>query len=56
MALLHHAHQRTALEIRYAPPRGGERTLTLDLVDYPGEWLLDLPLLDMAMPTSAAPA
>lgn len=36
------------LEIRYAPPRGGERTLTLDLVDYPGEWLLDLPLLDMS--------
>lgn len=25
--------------------RGGPRTLTLDLVDYPGEWLLDLPLL-----------
>lgn len=23
----------------------GPRTLTLDLVDYPGEWLLDLPLL-----------
>ncbi len=22
------------------------RTLTLDIVDYPGEWLLDLPLLD----------
>ena len=21
------------------------RTLTLDIVDYPGEWLLDLPLL-----------
>ncbi len=35
------------LALRYAPPRGGERTLTLDLVDYPGEWLLDLPLLDM---------
>lgn len=25
--------------------RSGPRTLTLDLVDYPGEWLLDLPLL-----------
>lgn len=25
--------------------RGGNRTLTLDIVDYPGEWLLDLPLL-----------
>ncbi|GGF83424.1 hypothetical protein GCM10007301_49370 [Azorhizobium oxalatiphilum] len=36
------------LVITYAPPRGGERTLTLDLVDYPGEWLLDLPLLDMS--------
>lgn len=24
----------------------GEKSLTLDLVDYPGEWLLDLPLLD----------
>jgi predicted YcjX-like family ATPase len=24
------------------------RTLTLDIVDYPGEWLLDLPLLDMS--------
>ncbi|MGU3493163.1 YcjX family protein [Xanthobacteraceae bacterium A53D] len=36
------------LVITYAPPRGGQRTLTLDLVDYPGEWLLDLPLLDMS--------
>ncbi len=27
--------------------RGGSRSLTLDIVDYPGEWLLDLPLLDM---------
>lgn len=25
--------------------RGAEKTLTLDIVDYPGEWLLDLPLL-----------
>jgi predicted YcjX-like family ATPase len=25
--------------------RGTEKTLTLDIVDYPGEWLLDLPLL-----------
>jgi uncharacterized protein len=25
---------------------GGVSTLTLDIVDYPGEWLLDLPLLD----------
>ncbi|MFG1299016.1 YcjX family protein [Xanthobacter sp. V3C-3] len=36
------------LAIRYATPRGSLRTLTLDLVDYPGEWLLDLPLLDMS--------
>ncbi|MEP9351150.1 YcjX family protein [Xanthobacter sp. KR7-225] len=35
------------LLVRYASPRGAMRTLTLDLVDYPGEWLLDLPLLDM---------
>ena len=26
-------------------PRARPRRLTLDLVDYPGEWLLDLPLL-----------
>ena len=25
----------------------GERTLYVDIVDYPGEWLLDLPLLDV---------
>lgn len=25
---------------------GGSSTLTIDIVDYPGEWLLDLPLLD----------
>jgi predicted YcjX-like family ATPase len=25
----------------------GTRTIHLDIVDYPGEWLLDLPLLDM---------
>ncbi|TDR56240.1 hypothetical protein DFP85_104162 [Halomonas ventosae] len=39
------------LAIRYRPSRrgllGGEtRQLTLDLFDYPGEWLLDLPLLE----------
>jgi predicted YcjX-like family ATPase len=37
------------LAIDYVPRtgvwRGRERTLTLDIVDYPGEWLLDLPLL-----------
>ena len=36
------------LSIRYATPRGSMRELTLDLVDYPGEWLLDLPLLAMS--------
>jgi len=35
------------LAVRFATRRGSQRTLTLDLVDYPGEWLLDLPLLDM---------
>jgi hypothetical protein len=33
------------LIIDYETQRGSERTLTLDIVDYPGEWLLDLPLL-----------
>jgi uncharacterized protein len=36
------------LIIDYQSRRGADRTLTLDLVDYPGEWLLDLPLLDMS--------
>jgi uncharacterized protein len=33
------------LAIDYQSARGRARTLTLDIVDYPGEWLLDLPLL-----------
>jgi uncharacterized protein len=35
------------LVIEYQSSTGGarHRTLTLDIVDYPGEWLLDLPLL-----------
>lgn len=33
------------LVIDYQRQDGAERTLTLDIVDYPGEWLLDLPLL-----------
>lgn len=33
------------LVIDYQRKNGATRTLTLDLVDYPGEWLLDLPLL-----------
>jgi len=32
--------------IEYQTRRGAMRTLTLDIVDYPGEWLLDLPLLN----------
>lgn len=34
------------LVIDYQRKSGAERTLTLDIVDYPGEWLLDLPLLN----------
>jgi uncharacterized protein len=33
------------LVIEYQSRGGAARTLTLDIVDYPGEWLLDLPLL-----------
>jgi predicted YcjX-like family ATPase len=40
------------LSIRYRPTGwlsglGGASMLHLDIVDYPGEWLLDLPLLDL---------
>jgi uncharacterized protein len=31
--------------IEYQSQNGTARTLTVDIVDYPGEWLLDLPLL-----------
>src|ERR1700753_3587763 len=33
------------LVVAYQRQNGADRTLTLDIVDYPGEWLLDLPLL-----------
>src|SRR6476660_5538934 len=33
------------LVIDYQRQNGADRELTLDIVDYPGEWLLDLPLL-----------
>ncbi len=33
------------LVIDYQRRNSADRTLTLDIVDYPGEWLLDLPLL-----------
>jgi predicted YcjX-like family ATPase len=31
--------------VEYQSRSGANKTLTLDIVDYPGEWLLDLPLL-----------
>jgi hypothetical protein len=34
------------LVIDYQRENGADRSLTLDIVDYPGEWLLDLPLLN----------
>jgi predicted YcjX-like family ATPase len=37
------------LVIDYQRKNGADRTLTLDIVDYPGEWLLDLPLLGRVM-------
>jgi predicted YcjX-like family ATPase len=40
--------------IDYQSGGGAMRTLTLDIVDYPGESLLDLPLLDRATKWSAA--
>ncbi|MGF1698893.1 YcjX family protein [Photobacterium makurazakiensis] len=44
---------QTRLALRYKPQKGPMKllqetaTLYLDIVDYPGEWLLDLPLLDL---------
>jgi uncharacterized protein len=48
------AVSRLRLAIRYRPVAtlrqwmGAEATLTLDIVDYPGEWLMDLPMLDQS--------
>jgi predicted YcjX-like family ATPase len=42
------------LALDYQTTRGSERTLTLDIVDYPGEWLLDLPLLQTSYSDWAA--
>ncbi|TFH86414.1 YcjX family protein [Billgrantia azerbaijanica] len=47
------------LSIRYRPARSGlwrgdSAQLALDLFDYPGEWLLDLPLLDTDYPSWSA--
>jgi predicted YcjX-like family ATPase len=33
------------LAVEYQSTSGARRTLNVDIVDYPGEWLLDLPLL-----------
>ncbi len=46
LAEFDHRHQRTRLVIDYQRQNGADRSLTLDIVDYPGEWLLDLPLLN----------
>ena len=40
--------------IEYQSQNGYQRRLTLDIVDYPGEWLLDLPLLTKSYETWAA--
>lgn len=40
--------------IVYQSLNGHERKLTLDIVDYPGEWLLDLPLLSKSYEAWAA--
>jgi predicted YcjX-like family ATPase len=42
------------LVIEYQSRNGRNRTLTLDIVDYPGEWLLDLPLLTTSYATWSA--
>ena len=36
------------LVIDYQRQNGADRSLTLDIVDYPGEWLLDLPLMSLS--------
>src|SRR5262249_55255695 len=40
--------------IEYQSQSGYQRKLTLDIVDYPGEWLLDLPLLTKSYEIGAA--
>jgi len=42
------------LLVDYQSQRGVARTLTIDIVDYPGEWLLDLPLLGKSYPQWSA--
>jgi predicted YcjX-like family ATPase len=40
------------LELEFERPKGwfsgGKSSLAIDIIDYPGEWLLDLPLLEMS--------
>lgn len=40
------------IDLQFEKPGGwfssGKSSLSLDIIDYPGEWLLDLPLLDMS--------
>ncbi|GGH26600.1 hypothetical protein GCM10007036_34510 [Alsobacter metallidurans] len=51
------AELRVVIEYESATSwRSGPRTLTLDIVDYPGEWLLDLSLLDKSYAEWAAEA
>jgi predicted YcjX-like family ATPase len=48
------AQLRLTIEFESATGWGGRAsTLAIDLVDYPGEWLLDLPLLDKSYATWA---
>ncbi|MBB5049717.1 hypothetical protein HNR60_004499 [Rhodopseudomonas rhenobacensis] len=42
------------LVVDYQRKNGANRTLTIDIVDYPGEWLLDLPLLNQSYEQWAA--
>jgi hypothetical protein len=42
------------LTIEFQSRAGAMRELILDMVDYPGEWLLDLPLLDKSFETWSA--
>lgn len=42
------------LIIEYQSKKGALRELTLDIVDYPGEWLLDLPLIEKSYETWSA--
>lgn len=49
-----HRVSELRLVIEYQSQNAAMRTLTLDIVDYPGEWLLDLPLLNKSYETWAS--